>query len=75
MICGFCSAEQSIGKVCKSCSKYVVDPSVFHSHWEGGKGCRDKTRMSRNDPKKYANTEKTVSRKQQQMQNPQKKSK
>uniref|UniRef100_A0A0E9XFX5 Uncharacterized protein n=2 Tax=Anguilla anguilla TaxID=7936 RepID=A0A0E9XFX5_ANGAN len=33
------------------------------SHWEGGQGCRNKVKMSRNDRQKYANTNKTVSRK------------
>lgn len=64
MICGYCSAEQPVNKTCKSCNKFVVDPNQFHAHWEGGKGCRDKSRMSRDDSKKYANLSKTVSRKQ-----------
>lgn len=64
MICGYCSSEQSVEQKCKSCNKFVVDPNQFHAHWEGGKGCRDKTRMSRDDSKKYANLSKTVSRKQ-----------
>lgn len=32
-------------------------------HWEGGKGCRDKVKMSRGDVKKYADQNKTISKK------------
>jgi hypothetical protein len=33
------------------------------TNWEGGKGCRNKNTMSKNDSKKYEGTCKTVSKK------------
>lgn len=61
-ICGNCAKEQPYGpKSCVSCGwKFQGGGS---SHWEGGKGCRDKNKMSRNDPKKYKGLNKTVSMK------------
>uniref|UniRef100_A0A915ANF9 Uncharacterized protein n=2 Tax=Parascaris univalens TaxID=6257 RepID=A0A915ANF9_PARUN len=64
MVCGFCSKEQPFqkSKPCIRCSENVT--RVRSSHWEGGKGCRDQTLMSRNDDRKYANSRmKTVSKK------------
>jgi hypothetical protein len=60
LICGACSREQSATNKACSCGQSFV--SVAKSHWEGGSGCRDKTKMSRNDPKRYAGLNKTVSR-------------
>ncbi|XP_060557009.1 uncharacterized protein LOC132717539 [Ruditapes philippinarum] len=63
MICGFCCKEQPFGaeKPCSSCSSALT--KVRTSHWEGGRGCRDKISMSRGDGKKYVNLNKTVSNK------------
>ncbi|XP_029992572.1 uncharacterized protein LOC115421051 [Sphaeramia orbicularis] len=64
MICGYCAKEQpySNGKPCTSCGS-MMTRGARTSHWEGGLGCRNKVKMSRNDKQKYANTNKTVSRK------------
>ncbi|XP_023232122.1 uncharacterized protein LOC111632001 [Centruroides sculpturatus] len=60
MICGFCAREQPYtNKECIGCNSYVTKKSSIH--WEGGKGCRDKIRMSRSDKHKYAGTNKTKS--------------
>ncbi|KAG5358098.1 hypothetical protein CJU89_4596 [Yarrowia sp. B02] len=51
MLCGACSREQTITKECESCGySYVPRHSA---HWEGGKGMRDQTRMSKKDSRKY----------------------
>ncbi|XP_037834367.1 uncharacterized protein si:dkey-24l11.2 isoform X2 [Kryptolebias marmoratus] len=64
MICGFCAKEQPYnnGKPCVSCGS-MMTRGTRTSHWEGGLGCRNKAKMSRNDRQKYANSNKTVSRK------------
>ncbi|XP_071355306.1 uncharacterized protein [Trachinotus anak] len=64
MICGYCAKEQPYanGKPCISCGS-MMTRGARSSHWEGGLGCRNKVKMSRNDRQKYANTNKTVSRK------------
>ncbi|XP_020311682.1 uncharacterized protein si:dkey-24l11.2 [Oncorhynchus kisutch] len=64
MICGHCCKEQpySNGKPCVSCGG-MMTRGAYTSHWEGGLGCRSKVKMSRNDKHKYANTNKTISRK------------
>ncbi|KAK5598535.1 hypothetical protein CRENBAI_008833 [Crenichthys baileyi] len=64
MICGFCAKEQPYanGKPCVSCGS-MMTRGMRTSHWEGGLGCRNKVKMSRNDRQKYTNTNKTVSRK------------
>lgn len=49
-------------KTCNNCGKLLSGASTT-KYWEGGYGCRDKTYMNRNDRKKYANTNKTVSKK------------
>ena len=36
--------------------------TLSKTHWEGGNGCRDKVKMDRRDSKKFAGTNKTVSR-------------
>uniref|UniRef100_A0A3B0N522 CHY zinc finger containing protein, putative n=1 Tax=Theileria annulata TaxID=5874 RepID=A0A3B0N522_THEAN len=52
IVCGYCSTQQAASnKVCKFCSKGCTASSS--SHWEGGKGCRDGTKLSRKDSKKY----------------------
>lgn len=64
MICGYCAKEQPYGngKPCISCGS-MMTRGTRTSHWEGGLGCRSKVKMSRNDRHKYANTNKTISRK------------
>ncbi|XP_039663615.1 uncharacterized protein si:dkey-24l11.2 isoform X2 [Perca fluviatilis] len=64
MICGYCAKEQPYGngKPCISCGS-MMTRGARTSHWEGGLGCRNKVKMSRNDRHKYANTNKTISRK------------
>ncbi|XP_037110954.1 uncharacterized protein si:dkey-24l11.2 isoform X1 [Syngnathus acus] len=64
MICGYCAKEQpySNGKPCISCGS-MMTRGPHTSHWEGGLGCRNKMKMSRNDRQKYANTNKTISKK------------
>ncbi|XP_019751096.1 uncharacterized protein LOC109531293 isoform X2 [Hippocampus comes] len=64
MICGYCAKEQpySNGKPCVSCGN-MMTRGAHTSHWEGGLGCRSKIKMSRNDRQKYANTNKTISKK------------
>ncbi|XP_077566367.1 uncharacterized protein LOC144182203 [Stigmatopora nigra] len=64
MICGYCAKEQPYnnGKPCISCGS-MMTRGAHTSHWEGGLGCRSKIKMSRNDWRKYANTNKTISKK------------
>uniref|UniRef100_A0A3Q2VZ49 Uncharacterized protein n=1 Tax=Haplochromis burtoni TaxID=8153 RepID=A0A3Q2VZ49_HAPBU len=50
------------GKPCVSCGG-MMTRGTYTSHWEGGQGCRNKVKMSRNDRQKYGNSNKTVSRK------------
>ncbi|KAL8715934.1 MAG: hypothetical protein Q9220_000601 [cf. Caloplaca sp. 1 TL-2023] len=53
MICGFCSREQNYRpEDCGLCRAVVVGKRGS-GFWEGGKGTRDKARMSRKDPRKY----------------------
>lgn len=53
MICGFCSREQNYRpEDCGFCRASVVK-KAGSGFWEGGKGTRDKARMSRKDPRKY----------------------
>lgn len=49
MICGLCGKEQNVSTQC-ACGMVVGRASAF---WEGGKGTRDKSKMSRKDKKKY----------------------
>lgn len=61
MICGFCSKEQPFSqKACVHCGASMT--TLSKTHWEGGNGCRDKVKMDRRDSKKFAGTNKTVSR-------------
>ncbi|XP_047195701.1 uncharacterized protein si:dkey-24l11.2 [Hippoglossus stenolepis] len=64
MICGYCAKEQPYGngRPCISCGS-MMTRGTRTSYWEGGLGCRNKVKMNRNDRQKYANTNKTVSRK------------
>lgn len=48
MICGFCCREQtySSSRPCVGCGGDLVGGRVG-AYWEGGKGCRNKVKMSR----------------------------
>lgn len=53
MICGWCSREQNYRpEDCSSCGRSVIR-RTGGGFWEGGKGTRDKNKMSRKDPRKY----------------------
>ncbi|KAL3709477.1 hypothetical protein TMatcc_003267 [Talaromyces marneffei ATCC 18224] len=53
MICGFCSREQIYRpETCGICKNVLVG-KAGSGFWEGGKGTRDKVKMSRKDPRKY----------------------
>ena len=53
MVCGFCSREQNYRPGdCGVCRMSLVK-KVGSGFWEGGKGTRDPTRMSRKDKRKY----------------------
>ncbi|TPX38998.1 hypothetical protein SeMB42_g01065 [Synchytrium endobioticum] len=60
-VCGYCSRETGLGSKCVCGKLLVKDSSV--THWEGGRGQRDRTKMSRNESRKYAGLSKTTSRK------------
>lgn len=53
MICGWCSREQAYrSEECAFCGRGVVGRRG-KGFWEGGKGTRDRVRMSRKDPRKF----------------------
>ena len=53
MICGNCSREQNYRpEDCGICRMVLIGKSGS-GFWEGGKGTRDKVKMSRRDPRKY----------------------
>lgn len=60
MICKTCSREQGVQSTCRFCKTLLVQKTKT-GYWEGGKGTRSKTLMARNDPKKFAGMNKTVS--------------
>ncbi|KAF1984903.1 hypothetical protein K402DRAFT_395274 [Aulographum hederae CBS 113979] len=60
MICGYCSREQHYRpEDCGICHSVLVGKKG-RGFWEGGKGTRDKVRMSRKDPRKYKRRPGTV---------------
>ncbi|CAN7992702.1 unnamed protein product [Ixodes hexagonus] len=63
MICGHCAKEQPFAaeKPCVACGSFMTKKPT--AHWEGGRGCRDSIKMSRDDNKKYSGIGKTISRK------------
>lgn len=63
MICGLCSKEQSSQVKTCACGNEVGRKKVVTSHWEGGTGCRDPTRMAQTDKKKFRGLNKTESKK------------
>lgn len=53
MICGWCSREQNYAvDACGFCGRSVIGKKG-RGFWEGGKGTRDRTMMSRKDKRKY----------------------
>jgi hypothetical protein len=60
MICKICGREQGVQSTCRFCKSVLVLKSKT-GFWEGGKGTRNKGLMARNDPKKFAGMNKTVS--------------
>lgn len=63
MLCGFCSYEQPIKDQCMRCGKVLTKKTnIGGKHWEGGKGCRNKSTMSKKDSHKFAGLAKTSSR-------------
>jgi uncharacterized CHY-type Zn-finger protein len=53
MLCGFCSREQNFRpEDCGACG-HILTGRRGGGFWEGGKGTRDKVKMSRKDPRKY----------------------
>ncbi|XP_070542853.1 uncharacterized protein [Ptychodera flava] len=73
MICGHCAREQPYAgdRPCVSCASSLTKSKT--AHWEGGQGCRNRTTMSKGDKQKYSSVSKTVSRKQQNKDQPAKK--
>ncbi|ORY52421.1 hypothetical protein BCR33DRAFT_655280, partial [Rhizoclosmatium globosum] len=65
MICGFCSREQVYSQQAQClCGKELTRKSGGGGgFWEGGAGTRNKTLMSRKDPRKMKGLNKTVSMK------------
>ncbi|TGJ86286.1 hypothetical protein E0Z10_g2474 [Xylaria hypoxylon] len=53
MICGWCSREQNYAvEACAFCGRSVIGKKG-RGFWEGGKGTRDKSKMSRKDKRKF----------------------
>jgi uncharacterized CHY-type Zn-finger protein len=54
-ICGFCGSLEKIGSknICKSCKSSINGQDGDKKFWEGGKGCRNVEKMSKNDRRKY----------------------
>ncbi|XP_071965329.1 uncharacterized protein [Antedon mediterranea] len=63
MLCGFCAKEQTFSpdQPCIACRMNLT--KGWSSHWEGGLGCRNKTKMNKGDKQKYSGKNKTVSKK------------
>jgi len=61
MICGWCSREQNYRpEDCGICHSSMVGKKGTGGFWEGGKGTRDKVKMSRKDPRKFRRVGSTV---------------
>eukprot|EP01113_Clastostelium_recurvatum_P037046 TRINITY_DN5378_c0_g1_i1.p1 TRINITY_DN5378_c0_g1~~TRINITY_DN5378_c0_g1_i1.p1 ORF type:complete len:745 (+),score=170.34 TRINITY_DN5378_c0_g1_i1:15-2249(+) len=62
MVCGFCSREQKFEQYgeCKFCGKRLTKKGASEGgagrYWEGGAGCRDRSRMNNKDPHKFKNS-------------------
>lgn len=62
MLCGYCSREQNYRpEDCGICGRSLIGRRGT-GFWEGGTGTRDKTKMSRKDPRKYKRRGGTVPR-------------
>ncbi|KAG1669101.1 hypothetical protein GQR58_017650 [Nymphon striatum] len=63
MLCGHCAKEQTFShdKPCIRCNSDLTKKSA--GHWDNGKGCRNKVKMSKDDRQKYAGLNKTTARK------------
>merc|ERR1740130_1057915 len=62
MLCGLCSHEQPFSKdQCTHCG--ASQSKSKGGHWEGGEGCRDRTKMAKDDSHKYKGLGKTVPKK------------
>ncbi|CAD6502673.1 BgTH12-05263 [Blumeria graminis f. sp. triticale] len=54
MVCGWCSREQYFNpEECRICRRILLLKRGNGGFWEGGKGTRDKTKMNKNDKRKY----------------------
>ena len=66
-VCGACGVEQPIKPECASCGLNLTGKGHAGTgtrHWEGGAGCRDKSRMDPRDAAKWRGSKaKTASRK------------
>eukprot|EP01117_Protostelium_nocturnum_P014401 TRINITY_DN5479_c0_g1_i2.p1 TRINITY_DN5479_c0_g1~~TRINITY_DN5479_c0_g1_i2.p1 ORF type:complete len:188 (+),score=39.71 TRINITY_DN5479_c0_g1_i2:65-628(+) len=62
MLCGYCSKEQPFSSKPCSCGADLTGTGGTH-YWEGGKGCRNTQKLSKKDPHKFANLNKTHSQK------------
>jgi hypothetical protein len=53
--CGFCGTLQKITNknVCKKCGGNINGMDSDKRFWEGGKGCRNIDKMSKNDRRKF----------------------
>jgi len=59
MLCGLCSQEQPFTKdQCNHCG--ASQNKSQGGYWEGGDGCRDRSKMAKDDPHKYKGLGKTV---------------
>ncbi|KAI9297208.1 hypothetical protein K502DRAFT_328402 [Neoconidiobolus thromboides FSU 785] len=71
MICGYCSKEFNYFSgnqnqpQCKACGHLLTHSSKGKAFWEGGKGTRDRSKMNKNEGRKYKGLNKTVSKKKQ----------
>ena len=67
MVCGYCSLEQGLGSACSGCGKKLASSAAQPEgrrtrFWEGGRGCRDPSKLDPRDRRKYRNKAKTISR-------------
>lgn len=52
-ICGFCCRELNSNVTQCNCGETLVLNEKGKNNWEGGKGCRDPSKLNRNDKRKY----------------------
>ena len=64
ILCGFCAFEQpSNNKICSKCGSSFSKSDIAGGFWEGGKGCRNKEKMSNKDSHKFSGSSmKTISK-------------